>query len=96
MALGWWSAPDVRSCWWTAVDGCGSWWALVVQHSATVLQPLGSLYQPATQQYAAAAQHLPVPVPAELQQQIIRGEFVDFAVLTMVITSPHPFSILAH
>ena len=34
-----------------------------------------------TQQYAAAAQHLPVPVPAELQQQIIQGEFVDFAVL---------------
>ena len=53
----------------------------VVQHSATVLQPSGTLYQPATQQYAAAAQHLPVPVPAELQQQIIRGEFVDFAVL---------------
>ena len=53
----------------------------MVQHSATVLQPSGSLYQPVTQQYAAAAQHLPVPVPAELQQQIIRGEFADFAVL---------------
>ena len=55
--------------------------ATVLQPSATVLQPSGSLYQPATQQYAAAAQHLPVPVPVELQQQIIRGEFVDFSAL---------------
>ena len=53
----------------------------VVQHSVTALQPSGIPHQSATQQYTAAAQHLPVPVPAELQQQIIRGEFVDFAVL---------------
>ena len=39
------------------------------------------LQQVASQQCTTAAQHLPVPVPVELQQQIIRGEFIDFAAL---------------
>ena len=53
----------------------------MVKHSATVLQPSGALHQVPTQQYVTTAQHLPVPIPAELQQQIIQGEFIDFALL---------------
>ena len=52
----------------------------VAQHSSSVLQPL-MLQQVASQQCTTAAQHLPVPVPVELQQQKIRGEFIDFATL---------------
>ena len=52
----------------------------VAQHSSSVLQP-SMLQQVASQQCTTAAQHLPVPVPVELQQQIIRGEFIDFATL---------------
>ena len=39
------------------------------------------LQQVASQQCTIAAQHLPVPVPVELQQQIIRSEFIDFTAL---------------
>ena len=52
----------------------------VAQDSSSVLQP-SMLQQVASQQCTTAAQHLPVPVPVELQQQIIRGEFIDFAAL---------------
>ena len=44
----------------------------VVQHSASVLLPSGILQQLAAQQSTTAARHLSVPVPVELQQQIIR------------------------
>ena len=53
----------------------------VVQHSATGLQPLGVLQQLTTQQYATTAQHLLVPVPVELQQEIILVEYIDLALL---------------
>ena len=52
----------------------------VAQHSSSVLQP-SMLQQVASQHCTTAAQHLPVPVPVELQQQIIRGEFIDCAAL---------------
>ena len=52
----------------------------VAQHSSSVLQP-SMLQQVASQQCTTAAKHLPVPVPVELQQQIIRDEFIDFAAL---------------
>ena len=52
----------------------------VVHHSSSVLQP-SMLQQVVSQQCTTAAQHLPVPVPVKLQQQIIRDAFIDFAAL---------------
>ena len=52
----------------------------VAPHSSSVLQP-SMLQQVASQKYTTAAQHLPMPVPVELQQQIISGEFIDFVAL---------------
>jgi len=55
----------------------------VIPAQPTCYQQVQPPIQPSSQQLPPqyAMQQLPVPVPIELQQQIIKGEYVDFAVL---------------